>query len=281
MEFKDHHLRWHLDFQSYFFPKMLLNRLRDKVVMITGASSGIGRACAQAYAEQGSHLIICARRQERLQELSSQFKKEYPAVKVHIVTMDVRNRENVFQSVADLPDSFKNIDILVNNAGLVIGVDPVEKVTPEAVDTMFDTNVKGLLNVTQAVLPIMKARNQGCIVNIGSIAGTEAYPGGSIYCGTKHAVNAITKSLRHELITTGINVVSIEPGLVETEFSVIRFGGDRAKADGIYKGMVPLTGEDIAETVLFASSRKPHVQIASMVVFPTNQSAATMVHRNE
>ena len=267
--------------KSHNFLKMLLNRLRDKIVMITGASSGIGRACAQAYAEQGSHLIICARRSDRLQEISAQFKTDYPSVKVHVVTLDVSQRDSVFKSVSELPPAFKNIDILVNNAGLVIGIDPVETVSPEAVDTMFNTNVKGLLNVTQAVLPIMKAQNQGCIVNIGSIAGTEAYPGGSIYCGSKHAVNAITKSLRHELISTGINVVSIEPGLVETEFSVIRFGGDKAKADSIYKGMVPLTGDDIAEAVLFASSRKPHVQIASMVIFPTNQSAATMVYRSE
>ncbi|KAJ3330465.1 hypothetical protein HDU91_003569, partial [Kappamyces sp. JEL0680] len=219
------------------------------------------------------------RRVDRLEELKKVFAKEYPSVKVHSIVLDVRNKEKVVEAIARLPTEFQNIDILVNNAGLVIGVDPIETVSEEAINTMFDTNVKGLMYVTQAVLPGMKKRDWGCIVNINSIAGTEAYANGGTYCATKHAVTALTKSLRHELISTPINVISIEPGLVETEFSVIRYGGDQAKADSVYKGLEPLTGSDIAETVVFATSRKPHVQIASMVVFPTAQAAATTAFR--
>ena len=185
----------------------------------------------------------------------------------------------MFQSIKSLPDEFKQIDVLVNNAGLVIGLDHVEDVTAEALDTMIDTNVKGLFHVTQAVLPTMKARQSGHIINISSIAGTEAYAGGSVYCASKHAVDAITRSLRMELVNTPINVSSIDPGLVETEFSVVRFRGDKLRADAVYKGLRPLTGVDIAETVVFVAGRPPHVQIASMVVFPTNQAAATTVYR--
>ncbi|KAJ3320333.1 hypothetical protein HDV06_005364 [Boothiomyces sp. JEL0866] len=256
-----------------------MSRLAGKIVLITGASSGIGQACAVEYAKHGSHLILAARRIERLDSLKSMFAKDYPSVKVHALKLDVRSKDLVFEAIKSLPKEFKDIDILVNNAGLVIGVDPLETVSEEAINTMFDTNVKGLVYVTQAVLPGMKERQRGAIVNISSIAGTEAYPNGSIYCATKHAVCAMTKSLRHELVSTPINVISIEPGMVETEFSVIRFGGDKEKADNVYKGLEPLTGQDIAETVVFATSRPPHVQIASMVVFPTNQSAATTVYR--
>ncbi|KAJ3270393.1 hypothetical protein HDV01_007859 [Terramyces sp. JEL0728] len=256
-----------------------MSRLAGKIVFITGASSGIGQACAVEYAKHGSHLVLTARRQDRLDSLKTAFAKEYPSVKVHALKLDVRNKDLVLDAIKSLPNEFKDIDILVNNAGLVIGVDPLETVGEDAINTMFDTNVKGLIYVTQAVLPGMKERQRGAIVNISSIAGTEAYPNGSIYCATKHAVCAMTKSLRHELVSTPINVISIEPGLVETEFSVIRFGGDKEKADNVYKGLEPLTGQDIAETVVFATSRPPHVQIASMIVFPTNQSAATTVYR--
>jgi 3-hydroxy acid dehydrogenase/malonic semialdehyde reductase len=185
-----------------------MNRLKDKIVFITGASSGIGKACALEYAKHGSHLILCARRTSRLQELQQDILKTNPNAKIHSLTLDVRNRQDVFNSVASLPCSFKDIDILVNNAGLVIGVEPVETMTEEALNTMLDTNVKGLVNVTQAILPGMKERNRPAwIVNVSSIAGTEAYYGGSGYCGSKHAVQAITKSLRHELISTPINVI--------------------------------------------------------------------------
>lgn len=226
-------------------------------------------------------------------ELKSQILASNPRVSVHCIELDVRNRSKVFEAVDNLPQEFKSIDILVNNAGLVIGLEPLVQVGEHEINTMLDTNVKGLMFCTQAIVPGMKERNKTAyVVNINSIAGTEAYANGSVYCATKHAVTALTKSLRHELVSTPINVISIEPGLVETEFSVVRFRGDKEKADSVYKGtslgkcifmmdvgIDPLTGEDIAETVLFATSRAPHVQIASMIVFPTSQSASTTVYR--
>jgi 3-hydroxy acid dehydrogenase / malonic semialdehyde reductase len=189
-----------------------MNLLLGKTVLITGASSGIGKATALEYAKNGTHLILCARRTEKLLELERKIKVDFPNVRVLPLTLDVRYRKTVFDQIKSLPNSFKNIDILVNNAGLVKGMDYVADVPMEKIDVMFDTNVKGLINVTQAVLPGMKERNSGIIVNINSIAGTETYPGGGGYCGSKHAVTAITKSLRHELVSTPINVISIEPG---------------------------------------------------------------------
>ncbi|KAI9203299.1 uncharacterized protein BJ171DRAFT_510302 [Polychytrium aggregatum] len=256
-----------------------MSRLANKIVLVTGASSGIGEATAREFARAGSHLIVTARRVERLQDLKNKLSQEFPAIRVLPVEMDVRSRDRVFKAIEDLPVDFKDIDVLVNNAGLVIGMDTIENVKPEAIDTMIDTNVKGLLNVTQAVLPGMKHRKRGHIINISSIAGTEAYANGGIYCASKHAVQAITRSLRMELVGTPLNVTSIEPGLVETEFSVVRFGGDKSKADRVYEGLEPLTGQDIAETVVFAAGRPPHVQIASMVVFPTSQAAVHVVSR--
>jgi 3-hydroxy acid dehydrogenase/malonic semialdehyde reductase len=225
-------------------------------------------------------LIITARRAERLNELAALIRDKF-SVLVHPISLDVRNRQQVNEAFANLPNEFRNVDVLVNNAGLVIGMDHIDTVSPEAIDVMIDTNVKGLLNVTQAILPSMKRRDNGHIINISSIAGTEAYPGGGIYCATKHAVDAITRSLRFELVHTQLRVTSIDPGLVETEFSVIRFSGDVDRAKSVYKGLVPLSGLDIAETVVFAASRPAHVQIASMIVFPTNQAAATSVSRKE
>ncbi|KAL2918172.1 hypothetical protein HK105_202099 [Polyrhizophydium stewartii] len=259
----------------------MASRLLGKAVLITGASAGIGEACAREYARAGAHLILTARRVDRLASLAKELKAQHPSVRVLPVAMDVRDRKQVFSAIEGLPEEFRNVDVLVNNAGLVIGVDPVETVAPEAVDTMFDTNVKGLINVTQAVLPIMKKRNSGHIVNLSSVAGTQAYPGGSIYCGTKHAVDAITRALRMELVSTPINVTSIDPGLVETEFSLIRFGGDKERAAGPYAGLTPLSGEDIAEAIVFATSRRPHVQISTMQIFPTNQASVYHFHREQ
>ena len=199
---------------------MTFSRLAGKTVFITGASSGIGYATALEYAKHGSNLILTARRIDRLHDLQKQIASDYPLSRVHSVTLDVRDKKMVESCVSTLPPEFKEIDILVNNAGLVLGLDPLEVVNEDELNIMLDTNVKGLLFVTQALLPSMKKRPWGAIVNINSIAGTEAYANGSIYCATKHAVTAITKSLRHELIQTPINVISIEPGLVETEFSV-------------------------------------------------------------
>ncbi|KAI8620097.1 hypothetical protein BC830DRAFT_1237574 [Chytriomyces sp. MP71] len=226
------------------------------------------------------NLILTGRRADRLAEVKSEIISNFTGINVHTIEMDVRDRAKVFESIDALPAAFKDINILVNNAGLVQGMDSIETVPVEAYDTMFDTNVKGLLNVTQAVLPGMKARNDGYIINVSSIAGTQVYPGGGIYCASKHAVDAITRTLRLELVSTKINVTSIDPGMVETEFSVVRFYGDKNKADAVYKGVQPLTGEDIAEMIVFATSRKPHVNIANVLMLPTNQAAVHMVHRD-
>ncbi|KAI8622408.1 hypothetical protein BC830DRAFT_1223981 [Chytriomyces sp. MP71] len=259
----------------------MFSRLSGKTALITGATAGIGRATAIEFARAnaGMNLVLTGRREDRLAEVKSELVATFDGINVHTIEMDVRDRAKVFESIEALPAAFKDINILVNNAGLVQGMDTIETVSVEAYDTMFDTNVKGLLNVTQAVLPGMKARNDGYIINVSSIAGTQVYPGGGIYCASKHAVDAITRTLRLELVSTKINVTSIDPGMVETEFSVVRFYGDKNKADAVYKGLQPLTGEDIAEMIVFATSRKPHVNIANVLMLPTNQAAVHMVHR--
>ncbi|KAI8337180.1 hypothetical protein BC941DRAFT_426939 [Chlamydoabsidia padenii] len=256
-------------------------RLKGKTVFITGASAGIGLATAHEFAKAGSNLILTARRMDRLTSLKQELQDTFAGIQVHTMGLDMRDKPRIDKAVADLPESFKQVDVLVNNAGLVIGMDPVESVTEEAYDTMFNTNVKGLVFLTQAILPIMKKRQQGHVINMGSVAGKEAYPGGSIYCGTKHAVEAITRSLLFELMETPIRVSQICPGMVETEFSKVRFGGDSQKAADVYDGMTPLMGQDIAELVVFTASRPPHVNICDMLVFPTAQASARMVHRKK
>ncbi|KAI8904604.1 hypothetical protein DFJ77DRAFT_484524 [Powellomyces hirtus] len=254
-----------------------MGRLAGKTVLITGASAGIGAACAVEFAKEGCKLILAARRKEKLVEVQQQIAAQVPGVSVQPLELDVRDRQKVFDAIATLDP----VDVLINNAGLVIGLDTIATVTPTAIDTMLDTNVKGLLNVTQAVLPSMQHRNAGHIINVSSISGRETYPGGGVYCASKHAVDALTRTLRMELVDSAINVTSIDPGLVETEFSIVRFAGDRNKADAVYKGMQPLTPTDIAETVVFAASRPPHVQIASVLILPSAQAAATMVARKQ
>ncbi|KAG0193504.1 hypothetical protein DFQ28_004837 [Apophysomyces sp. BC1034] len=256
-----------------------MGRLEGKNVFITGASAGIGESCAYEFAKEGSNLILAARRVEKLQELKQMIAEKYPRVLVHTVALDVRDKQQIDQVVADLPESFKNVDVLVNNAGMVRGVDYLVDVAEDDFDTMFATNVKGLVFLTQAILPSMKARQSGHIINIGSVAGKQGYPGGSIYCATKHAVDAITKALTYELVDTPIRVSQICPGLVNTEFSTIRFRGDKDKADNVYKGMQPLVGQDIAELVVFTASRPAHVNICDMLVFPTAQADARTVSR--
>ncbi|KAI7886835.1 NAD(P)-binding protein [Lichtheimia hyalospora FSU 10163] len=255
-------------------------RLVNKNVLITGASSGIGEACAREFAKEGSNLILAARRVERLQSLKDELCKTYAGINIHTVNLDVREKKAIDAAIESLP--MKNeIDCLVNNAGLVIGVDPLKDVSEEAYDTMFDTNVKGLVFVTQAVLPYMLARQSGHIINIGSVAGKQSYPNGSIYCASKHAVDAITTALRWELMNTPLRVSEINPGMVNTEFSTVRFRGDKDKADNVYKGLEPLVGQDIAELVTFTASRPPHVNICDMLVFPTAQADARTAHRKE
>lgn len=259
-----------------------MQRLASRTVLITGASSGIGRACALAFARSSCpRLILTARRMERLSALKAEIEGQFPTCAVLTIELDVRDRPKVLDAIKTLPDPFKDVSVLVNNAGLVHGTDTIENVSENAYDVMFDTNVKGLLSVTQAILPGMKAKNTGHIINISSISGTQVYPGGGVYCASKHAVDALTRTLRLELVATGINVTSIDPGMVETEFSVVRYYGDKEKADKVYEGLDPLTGDDIAETVVFVASRPPHVNIANMLVLPTHQAAVHCVYRNK
>lgn len=253
--------------------------IKDKTVLITGASAGIGEACAQIFAQAGAKLILTARRESKLIKLAERLTDEYSS-SVLALAMDVRDNEAVEKLVHNLPEDFLDIDILVNNAGLVIGVEKAHQTPTHDVDVMLDTNVKGVLNLIRAIVPAMVTRNTGHIINISSIAGHEAYPGGSIYCASKHAVDALTKSLRMDLVSTPLRVTAISPGLVNTEFSSVRFKGDLDRANAVYQGLEALVAMDIAEAVFFAASRPEHVQIADMIIFPTQQAAATVVHRN-
>ncbi|RMZ85678.1 hypothetical protein DV737_g678, partial [Chaetothyriales sp. CBS 132003] len=261
-------------------------RLSGKTVVITGASSGIGRSTAFEFARTSPNdlrLILTARRIDTLKQIAADIEKESPGVKVLPVQLDVSQPEQVFSFVSNLPHEWQDIHILVNNAGLVKGIAQAPNINPEDTKIMFDTNVTGLINMTQAVLPIFKARGSqggsGDIINIGSIAGREGYAGGSIYCATKAAVRTFTDALRRELIATRIRVIEIDPGQVETEFSVVRFYGDKSKADKVYEGVEPLTPDDIAEIVVFAAGRRENVVVADTLVFPNHQAAAGVLHR--
>jgi NADP-dependent 3-hydroxy acid dehydrogenase YdfG len=256
-----------------------MSRLTNKIVFITGASSGIGRATANAFAQEGANLLLCARRAERLDELKTELASKYPSIRVLTIELDVRDQEGVSSELQNLPADWQRIDILVNNAGLSRGLDPLHEGSIDDWDEMLDTNVKGLLYVTRAVLPDMVARGRGHVINIGSIAGHEVYPRGNVYCASKHAVDAITRGMRMDLLGTGVKVTTVDPGLVETEFSKVRFHGDEVKANAVYKGLQPLTPDDIAETVLWAATRPAHVQIAEVIVFPSAQASSMHVHR--
>ena len=251
----------------------------DKIVFITGASSGIGAGCARKFASQGASLILNARNEEKLSALKEELEQQYGA-RVCLLPFDVRDRKTAAEALASLPDEWKAIDILINNAGLVIGVDKEHEGNLDEWDIVIDTNIKSLLAMTRLVVPGMVARGRGHIINIGSIAGDAAYAGGSVYCATKAAVKALSDGLRIDLVDTPLRVTNIKPGLVETNFSVIRFRGDKEKADNVYKGIRPLTGDDIAETVYFAASVPEYMQIAEMLVMPTYQATGTIVSRN-
>ena len=251
----------------------------DKIVFITGASSGIGAGCARKFASQGASLILNARNEEKLSALKEELEQQYGA-RVCLLPFDVRDRKTAAEALASLPDEWKAIDILINNAGLVIGVDKEHEGNLDEWDIVIDTNIKSLLAMTRLVVPGMVARGRGHIINIGSIAGDAAYAGGSVYCATKAAVKALSDGLRIDLEDTPLRVTNIKPGLVETNFSVVRFRGDKDKADNVYKGIRPLTGDDIAETVYFAASVPEYMQIAEMLVMPTYQATGTIVSRN-
>lgn len=257
-----------------------MKSLSGKLVFITGATSGIGKAAAYSFAEQGANVIICARRINLVNEIAEDIRKKY-GVKVYPFKLDVSNREDVSKAIESLPEEFKKIDILINNAGLGRGLNKFYEDNPDGWEEMIDTNVKGLLYVTHYVLPGMIERKSGHIINIGSIAGHEAYPKGAVYCASKHAVDAITRSLRMDIIDKNILVSSIDAGLVETGFSKVRFYGDEEKAKNIYKGLTPLTGEDIAEAIVFCATRPPHVNIAEITLLAARQASATVVYREE
>ncbi len=254
-----------------------MNRLSGKTVLITGATSGIGKACAEQFAELGCNLILTGRREERLRSLSGDLSEQY-GIQVVMAAFDIRDHE----ACKEFVDSIEvPVDVLVNNAGLALGVDPVQSGSIEDWNTMIDTNVKGLLTMTRLISPGMIKQNSGHIINLGSTAGHEAYPGGVTYCATKHAVKAITESTKKDLHGTKVRVSMVSPGLVETEFSNIRFKGDDDRADSVYKGIDPLTAEDIAEIIVFVANRPAHVDIIDTIVMPVNQSSAQMVYRDE
>lgn len=253
------------------------NRLKGKWALITGASAGIGRAIADEFAKSGCNLAINARRVDRLQELRQELESDFD-ISVEYGAFDIRDREACRSFVDNLSEP---IDILINNAGLAKGVDAVYEADFDDWDVMIDTNIKGVLTMTRLVTAQMKERNNGHVVNIGSIAGHTAYAGGSVYCATKHAVKAITEATKKDLHGTPIRVSMVSPGLVETEFSNVRFYGDDEKADTVYEGIEPLTARDIAETVHFIANRPSHVNIMDTVIFPVSQSSATMVARHE
>ncbi|KAI9227696.1 MAG: short-chain dehydrogenase [Piptocephalis tieghemiana] len=247
----------------------------------TGASSGIGASCAMQFAQSGSHLIITARREEKLHELQKTILSSNPTCPIHVAKLDVQDHESVVQMVQGLPEAFQKIDILVNNAGLSLGLDLVDEIKLEDIDTVLNTNVRGVIYMLRAILPGMRGRQSGHVINIGSIAGLEAYPRGSLYCATKYALHALSQSLRHELVNTPIRVTEIQPGMVETEFSLVRFKGDAERASKTYEGLNPLNGDDIAETVIFAASRPPNVTVAELLVMPTNQSSRGAIIENK
>lgn len=256
-----------------------MTSLTNKVVLITGASSGIGFACAHAFARKGAQLILTARRKQRLNDLEKELKVKHKT-EVRAIQLDVRNLAAVEKAIKDLQERWQEIEVLVNNAGLSRGLDKLHEGKIEDWEEMIDTNVKGLLYVSRAVIPGMVARGRGTIINLGSIAGHEVYQGGNVYCASKHAVDAITRGLRLDLVDTPIRVCTVDPGLVETEFSIVRFRGNQERAGAVYKGIQALRPEDVAEAILFCATRPPHVQLAQIVILPTAQASTTLVHRN-
>jgi 3-hydroxy acid dehydrogenase/malonic semialdehyde reductase len=254
--------------------------LNKKLVFITGASSGIGSACADLFARHGCRILMAARRENNLKKLAAKLRKQY-GNEVNYFKLDVRNQSEVEKKIEAVPADWQKIDILINNAGLSRGLNKLHEGDLTDWEEMIDTNVKGLLYVSRAVIPGMIKRKSGHIVNIGSIAGHEVYPGGNVYCATKYAVDALTKGLQIDLVDTPIRVSSVDPGMVETEFSMVRFHGDKTRAKAVYKGIKPLTANDVAEAILFCVTRPAHVNIHQLRIMPTAQASATIAHRNQ
>jgi NADP-dependent 3-hydroxy acid dehydrogenase YdfG len=252
--------------------------LAGQLVLVTGASAGIGRAVAVRFAEEGCRLVLVARRQERLDLLARELADRFGTQSLPLA-IDLLDRQATLAALDRLEPAWRAIDVLVNNAGLVRGLDPLQSAHAEDWDEVLDVNIKALLTVTRWTLPFMLARGSGHVINIGSIAGYETYAGGAVYCASKFAVRALTRGLKMDVLGTPIRVTSVDPGLVETEFSLVRYRGDRERASLPYRGLKPLCGEDIAEAVVWCAGRPPHVNVLSMVILPTAQASATMVHR--
>jgi len=255
-----------------------MNVLTGLAVCITGASSGIGAACASAFAREGCNLLLTARRKDRIDALAASLTRQH-AVRCHAMRLDVMRQEEVHRVFSSLPEDWRAIDILINNAGLARGLSRLQEGSLQDWEEMIDTNIKGLLYVTRAVVPFMVQRGRGHIINIGSIAGHQVYPSGNVYCATKFAVNALTQGLKMDLLGTGIRVCSVSPGLVQTEFSEVRFRGDMERARQVYAHTRPLRPEDVAEVAVFCATRPPHVDISEVIVMPTDQASVHHVHR--
>jgi NADP-dependent 3-hydroxy acid dehydrogenase YdfG len=254
--------------------EVLMSNLKDKIVLVTGASSGIGEACARRFSSEGARVVAAARRSERLKTLTERLNgNSYP------LELDVRDQGAVSTAIEALPDEWKDIEVLVNNAGLSRGLELFHEAKIDDWEEMIDTNIKGLLYVSRAVIPRMVKNGRGHVINIGSIAGHEVYPRGNVYCATKHAVDALTKGMRLDLVETPVKVSTVDPGLVETEFSDVRFRGDAARAKTVYQGYKPLTGDDIADAVFWIASRPKHVQVAEVIIFPSAQASAAVTHK--
>ncbi|WP_017318139.1 SDR family oxidoreductase [Mastigocladopsis repens] len=251
--------------------------VQNQIILITGASSGIGAACAKVFASAGAKLILAARRLERLQQVVETL--HTTSLQIHLLQLDVCDRAAVESAISSLPPSWSDIDILINNAGLSRGLDKLHEGDFQDWEEMIDTNIKGLLYLTRYVVPGMVKRDRGHVVNIGSIAGHQTYPGGNVYCGTKAAVRAISEGLKQDLLGTPIRVTSVDPGMVETEFSEVRFHGDSDRAKKVYQGVTPLTPDDVADVIFFCVTRPSHVNINEVVLMPVDQASTTLVNR--
>jgi 3-hydroxy acid dehydrogenase/malonic semialdehyde reductase len=251
--------------------------MNKRIALITGATSGIGEATARLLSKHSFSLILCGRRQDRLQALANALQKE---TAVTTLSFDVREQQAVAKAIQSLPAEWKNVDVLINNAGNAHGLDPIQTGSIDDWDAMIDINVKGLLYVSKEIMPVMTSRQTGHIINIGSIAGKEVYPNGNVYCASKFAVDALTKGMRLDLNPFGIKVTGIHPGMVETEFSIVRFKGDEQKASTVYKGLEPLKPEDIADVILYSLQAPKHVVLADITILPTAQASAALVKRS-
>jgi serine 3-dehydrogenase len=255
-----------------------MTRMDGQIVLITGASSGIGLACARVFAQGGAKLILVARRVERLQELATSLQQEF-GTESYLLGLDVCDRTQVETQLNALPEAWSAIHLLINNAGLSRGLDKLYEGKIQDWEEMIDTNLKGLLYMTRAILPGMVARGDGHLINLGSTAGHQTYPNGNVYCATKAAVRALTEGIKIDLLGTPVRVSSVDPGLVETEFSNVRFRGDGDRAKTVYQGMTPLTPDDVADVIYFCATRPPHVNISEVLLMPTDQSSSTLVYR--